>query len=110
MNIYPIDCAARALPVLEGVERLSWHELRERAEQLALHHGREARRSTSPPACPCRRCATRSAACGRTSGRTLIICPALMYVGPSFSMMTRASLASERSSVSYTHLTLPTKA
>ena len=38
-----------------------------------------------------------SAACGRTSGRTLIICPALMYVGPSFSMMTRASLASERS-------------
>ena len=38
-----------------------------------------------------------SAAWGRTSGRTLIICPALMYVGPSFSMITRASRARDRS-------------
>ena len=34
-----------------------------------------------------------SAACGNTSGLTLIICPALMYVGPSFSMIILASFA-----------------
>eukprot|EP00793_Prasinoderma_coloniale_P005652 PRCOL_00004126-RA len=33
----------RATPTLEGVENLTWPELRERAEQLALRHGREQR-------------------------------------------------------------------
>lgn len=35
--------AGRATPTLEGVENLTWPELRERAEQLALRHGREQR-------------------------------------------------------------------
>ena len=37
------------------------------------------------------------AACGNTSGLTLIICPAFIYVGPSFSIIIRASLANARS-------------
>ena len=45
----------------------------------------------------CKMASSSSAAWGRTSGRTLIICPALMYVGPSFSMITRASRARDRS-------------
>jgi len=35
------------------------------------------------------------AAAGSTSGRTLKVCASLMNVGPSFSQMTRASLASD---------------